>query len=77
MAIINQGFILMVTGMIAVFIFLALLVYVVTAFESIAPKICHILPDPEPKAASAPKAKPAANPAIAVAIAAAHKRAGK
>lgn len=76
MGILNQGFILMVTGMGAVYVFLILLVYVVKAFEAIAPKICHILPDPVPKA-PAPKAKPTADAAVAAAIAVALKRAGK
>ena len=76
MGILNQGLILMATGMGAVFVFLVILVYVVKAFEAIAPKICHILPDPAPKAA-APKAKPSADAAVAVAIAVALKRAGR
>ena len=50
MGILNQGLILMATGMGSVFVFLVVLVYVVKAFEAIAPKICHILPDPAPKA---------------------------
>ena len=76
MGILNQGLILMATGMGAVFVFLVILVYVVKAFEAIAPKICHILPDPAPKAV-APKAKPSADAAVALAIAVAMKRAGK
>jgi sodium pump decarboxylase gamma subunit len=76
MGILNQGLILMVTGMGAVFAFLIVLFYVVKAFEAIAPNICHILPDPAPKAA-APKAKPSADAAVALAIAVALKRAGR
>ncbi len=76
MGILNQGLILMATGMGAVFVFLVILVYVVKAFEAIAPKISHILPDPAPKA-SAPRAKPTADAAVALAIAVAAKRAGK
>ena len=41
MGILNQGLILMVTGMGAVFAFLVVLFYVVKAFEAIAPKICQ------------------------------------
>ena len=79
MGALNQGLILMVTGMTAVFIFLILLVFIVKGFEFIAPKIAFILPDPEPPK---PKAKPVAAPAadnaaIALAIAAAAKKAGK
>ena len=79
MGILSQGLILMATGMGAVFVFLVILVFVLKAFEAIAPKICHILPDPAPKAA-APKAKPAvatADAAVAAAIAVALKCAGK
>ena len=76
MGILNQGLILMATGMGSVYVFLVVLVYVVKAFEAVAPKICHILPDPAPKAA-APKAKPSADAAVALAIAVAMKRAGK
>ena len=76
MGILNQGLILMATGMGAVFAFLVVLFYVVKAFEAIAPKICHILPDPAPKVA-APKAKPSADATVALAIAVAMKRAGK
>jgi len=76
MGILNQGLILMATGMGAVFGFLVVLVYVVKAFEAIAPKICHILPDPAPKA-PASKAKPSADATVALAIAVALKRAGR
>ena len=76
MGILNQGLILMATGMGAVFVFLIILVFVVKAFETIAPKICHILPDSAPKA-PASKAKPTADAAVAVAIAVALKRAGR
>lgn len=81
MGALNQGLILMVTGMVAVYIFLILLVFIVKGFESIAPKLAFILPDPEPPK---PKARPVAavaagadNAAVALAIAAAAKKAGK
>ncbi len=76
MGILNQGLILMATGMGAVFIFLVILVFVIKAFEGIAPKICHILPDPQPKARAA-KATGHGNSNIALAIAVALKRTGK
>lgn len=76
MGILNQGLILMATGMGAVYIFLIILVFVIKAFEGIAPKICHILPDPQPKArVTQPVGKADANVALAVAVAL--KRAGK
>ena len=79
MGILNQGLILMVTGMSAVFVFLVLLVYVVKGFEIIAPKICGMLPDPEPtgSAVSSKKiVKRSDDAAIAVALGLALKRAG-
>lgn len=80
MGIFNQGLILMVTGMVSVFIFLTILIFVVKTFEWIAPKIAHILPDPAPKQVAAPKkavASAGMDPAVAVAIAVAMKRAGR
>ena len=69
----NQGLILMATGMISVFLFLVLLVYIVKGFQFIAPKIAFILPDPEPakpKAAVPVAAKNDAAVALAIAAAA-------
>lgn len=80
MGILNQGLILMVTGMSAVYVFLILLVYVVKAFESIAPKISWMLPDPETAASAASGkkvVKRSEDAAIAVALAVALKRAGR
>ena len=80
MGILNQGLILMATGMSAVFIFLILLVYVVKGFEAVAPKISWMLPDPEPagSAASGKKlVKRCDDAAIAVALGFALKQAGK
>jgi len=76
MGILNQGLILMATGLGAVFVFLIILVFVIKGFEVIAPKICHILPDPQPKARVIKQSgNTGAN--IALAIAVALKRAGK
>jgi len=75
MGIINQGLILMATGLGAVFTFLIILFFVIKAFETIAPKICHILPDPQPKARTKPSGSAGANVALAIAVAL--KRAGK
>lgn len=72
----KQGLILMATGLSAVFIFLIILVFVIKGFEFIAPKICHILPDPQPKP-RAVKATGSASSNMALAIAVALKRAGK
>ena len=76
MGILNQGLILMATGLSAVFVFLVILVFVVKGFEVIAPKICHILPDPQPKP-RAVKATGSASSNMALAIAVALKRVGK
>ncbi len=76
MGILNQGLILMATGLGAVFVFLIILVFVIKAFEGIAPKICHILPDPQPKA-HVTKQSGSAGANMALAIAVALKRAGK
>lgn len=75
MGIIEQGLILMATGMLAVFVFLLVLLYVMKGVAAFAPKLSFMLPDPEP---AKPAAKPQASDdaAIAVAIAAAMKRRG-
>ncbi len=72
----NQGLILMATGFGAVFFFLVILVFVIKSFEVLAPKLAHILPDPQPKA-PARKRVGDANAAVALAIAVALKRAGR
>ena len=75
----NQGLILMATGMLSVFSFLVILVFIVRAFEFIAPKIAFILPDPapaKPKTTAAPVAAKN-DAAIALAIAAAVNKSKK
>ncbi len=49
MAILMQGLVLLVAGMGIVFLFLALLVYVMNGASRVIPRFNHILPDEEPK----------------------------
>ncbi len=77
MAILLQGLVLLVSGMGIVYLFLALLVWVMNRSAKIVPRFNHILPDEEPKkkprkSAAAPAADDAA---IAVALAAVAARA--
>lgn len=75
MAGILQGLVLMVIGMGIVYLFLILLVYVLSLTAKIIPKFNYVLPDEEPK--KKPRAaSPAAgdDAAIAIAIAAATTR---
>ncbi len=80
MAILMQGLVLLVAGMGIVYLFLSLLVWVMTRSAAIIPRFNHILPDEEPKKRSRP-ANPAArhahhdDTAIAVALAAIAARA--
>lgn len=76
MGILNQGLILMATGIGAVFLFLIILVLVLKGFEYISPRLAFILPDPLPKA-PAKKKSVDSNSAIALAVAVALKRAGR
>ena len=75
MGLVSQGLILLATGMVAVYIFLMVLIFVVQITSKFAHKLSFILPDPEPKG---PVNKVAAksNLAVAIAIATAAKRAG-
>ncbi|MDX9868911.1 MAG: OadG family transporter subunit [Kiritimatiellia bacterium] len=78
MAILLQGLVLLVSGMGIVFLFLALLVWVMNRSAAIIPRFNHILPDEEPKKKTRPAAKTAGDDEsalIAVAIAAARARA--
>ena len=77
-----QGLVLMVAGVTIVFLFLGLLVAVMTVSAKIIPRFNHILPDAEPKTRRGndrprqPQAKTVQDEAeIAVAIALAHQRA--
>ena len=76
-SVVAQGFILMLTGMGAVYLFLVILIFVMKGAAKVVPKLAFMLPDPEPpkpKAAPAPKTDDGAS--IALAIAAALKRRG-
>lgn len=77
---IPQGLLLMAAGMIGVFAFLIILLFITKFTGKVLPKLSYMLPDPEPvapkkkKAAAAPSSS---NEAVAVAVAVAMKRAGK
>ena len=59
-----QGFVLLVAGMGIVYVFLALMVWVMNRFAAIIPRFNHILPDEEPKKKTR-TARPKANaPAV-------------
>ncbi len=75
-SVVVQGFILMLTGMGAVYLFLVILTFVTKGAATVVPKLAFMLPDPEPAKpkAVAPKADDGAS--IALAIAAALKRRG-
>jgi len=64
-----QGLVLLVAGMGIVYVFLALMVWVMNRFATIIPRFNHILPDEEPKKkVRAPRPAPAAHaaqPAVA------------
>jgi oxaloacetate decarboxylase gamma subunit len=76
MAILLQGLVLLVAGMGIVYVFLALLVWVVNRAAAIVPRFNHILPDDEPKKRARPAARADDDAVlIAVAIAAARARA--
>ena len=66
-----QGLVLLVAGMGIVYVFLALMVWVMNRFATIIPRFNHILPDEEPKkkvrAPRPAQAAHAAQPAPAVA----------
>ena len=75
-SVVAQGFILMLTGMGAVYLFLTILIFVMKGAAKVVPGLAFMLPDPEPPKpkAAAPKADDGAS--IALAIAAAMKRRG-
>jgi len=75
----SQGLVLMVAGVSIVFIFLGLLVAVLSASAKIIPRFNHVLPDERPRART-PKCAQPREPtgdeeiAVAVAAAVAHQR---
>lgn len=69
----QQGLVLLISGMGIVFFFLAVLVMVTTLASKVIPKFNHILPDEEPKKRPAP-APQSDDAAIALAIAVARSR---
>ena len=75
-SVVAQGFILMLTGMGAVYLFLCILILVMKGAAKVVPKLAFMLPDPEPAKpkAAAPKTDDGAS--IALAIAAALRRRG-
>ena len=76
-SVVAQGFILMLTGMGAVYLFLSILILVMKGAARVVPGLAFMLPDPEPAKPKA-AAKPAggSGAAVALAIAAALKRRG-
>ena len=75
MELLEQGLVLLVSGMGIVFIFLAILVLVTTGAAKVIPKFNYILPDEAPKKKPAPAAKSTDDDlAIALAIAVARAR---
>ena len=74
-SVVLQGFILMLTGMASVYIFLTLLIYIMKGAAKVVPKLAFMLPDPEPAKPKAPAPKKDAGAEVALAIAAAVKRA--
>ena len=81
MEILLQGLVLLVSGMGIVYLFLALLVWVMNRAAQIVPRFNHVLPDDEPKKKKSRAASPApqqvrddAQVAVAIAAATAHAR---
>lgn len=75
MGLVSQGLILLATGMVAVFVFLMVLIFVVQTTSKFAHKLSYLLPDPESKG-PAKKLPVKSNLEIAIAVAMAAKRAG-
>lgn len=75
MAIFQQGLVLLVAGMGIVYVFLALLVWVMNRSATIVSRFNHILPDEEPKKRTRPVARADDDTVlIAIAVAAAQAR---
>jgi sodium pump decarboxylase gamma subunit len=70
MAILTQGLVLLIAGMVIVSAFLVMLVCVMSASSKVIPKFNHILPDDQPKKRPATPSS-TDDSAIAIAIAAA------
>jgi pyruvate carboxylase subunit B len=70
-----QGLVLLVAGMGIVYVFLALMVWVMNRFAVIIPRFNYILPDEEPKKKTRAVRPAAAAPARAVAVPAAAEHA--
>ena len=75
-SVVTQGFILMLTGMGAVYLFLTILIFVMKGAAKVVPKLAFMLPDPEPAKPKAVAPKTDDGASIALAIAAALKRRG-
>ena len=70
MEILMQGLVLLVAGMGIVYLFLALLVWVMNRSAAIIPRFNHILPDEEPKKKTRPAhARVAAHDDVQIAVA--------
>ena len=74
---IAKALILMVVGMGVVFAFLTLLVVIMNLMAKVLPRLAFLMPDPEPPKPKARPAAPAADGEVALAIAAALRRAGR
>ncbi len=77
--IVQQGLVLMASGMTIVFVFLYLLVLAMRLIALVVPRFNHLLPDEAPKPARGSGSRPGASGqdesvALAVAIAAAYHR---
>lgn len=68
-----EGLLLLVIGMAAVYLFLLMMVFVMTAMRKPIEKLNHLLPDPAPPAPKRAPVSAADDAAIAIAIAAAAK----
>ena len=75
-SVVLQGFILMLAGMGAVYLFLIILIGVMNVSARVVPKLAFMLPDPEPAKPAPPAPKKDAGAEVALAIAAALKRRG-
>lgn len=75
MAILQQGLVLLAAGMGIVYVFLALLVWVMNRSATVVSRFNHILPDEEPKKRTRPVARADDDTVlIAIAVAAAQAR---
>lgn len=75
-SVVFQGFILMLAGMGAVYIFLSILILAMKGAALVVPKLAFLLPDPEPAKPKAAAPKTDDGAAIAVALAAALRQKG-